>query len=173
MVGVDEDAWIRTLRETLPELYAFVSRRVGHERTFAEDVTQETWLRAVTAWRKTGPPNEPLAWLKTTARNLLLNQLRDASRRPLAPVDPQLLDLDGISSLAHVNGAFSPDAAALVQHALSRLASGGALLVEAFHFDGKTTRELALEHGLSERAVEGRLHRARLKLKKILARSLR
>ena len=44
-------------RRTIGPLYAYVSRRCGGERTLAEDVVQETWLRAVDAWRKQGVPD--------------------------------------------------------------------------------------------------------------------
>lgn len=43
-----------------------------------------------------------------------------------------------------------------------------ARIIEAFHLDGLKVREIALEMGLSERAVEGRLKRAREKLRKKL-----
>ncbi|MCZ6745105.1 MAG: sigma factor-like helix-turn-helix DNA-binding protein, partial [Alphaproteobacteria bacterium] len=45
-------------------------------------------------------------------------------------------------------------------------------LLEAFHFEGKSVAEIAAEHGVSERAVEGRLRRARAKLRKKLDRIL-
>jgi RNA polymerase sigma-70 factor (ECF subfamily) len=166
------EAWVAAFRATLPELYAFVARRVGGERALAEDVTQETWLRAVKAWRSSGPPREPIAWLKTTARRLLLNHFRDERRRPLvradANADLDRLDPELARPLAQRDGEWTPDAAALVQRGLARLGAKEAALVEAFHLDGRTTRELAAEIGASERAVEGRLHRARRKLKQIL-----
>lgn len=171
----DAQSWVTLFRATLPELYAFVARRVGGERTLAEDVTQETWLRAVKAWREQGRPEEPLAWLKTTARNLLLNHFRDERRRPALRFDAEVLarlDLDGGLPLAQRNGAWTPDAAALVQQGLAQLRADDAALVEAFHLDGRSTRELAQELGASERAIEGRLHRARKKLREILERSL-
>lgn len=34
-------------RQTIRPLYAYVSRRCGGDRALAEDVVQETWLRAV------------------------------------------------------------------------------------------------------------------------------
>ena len=45
---------------------------------------------------------------------------------------------------------------------------GQAELIEAFHIEGKSLREIAEETGLSERAVEGRLTRARAKLRRRL-----
>jgi sigma-70-like protein len=62
--------------ETILSLYGFASRRCGGRRELAQDVTQETWLRAVRDWRRNGLPNNPLGWLTTVARNLILNSLR-------------------------------------------------------------------------------------------------
>src|SRR5262245_24953006 len=165
----EPDDWIRTFRATLPELYAFVARRTGGERTLAEDVTQETWLRAVQAWRTKGLPSEPIAWLKTTARNLVLNHFRDARRRPLARVE---LDLERQPMPSGGDGsggdATGEERVAAMQHALARMRPADAQLIEAFHLDGCSTRELAATHRTSERAIEGRLHRARAKLKQVL-----
>src|SRR5690242_16319534 len=71
-------------RETIDGLYAYVYRGSLGDRTLAEDVTQETWLRAVRGWRRHGAPDKPLAWLITVARNLLASYYR--RRRPV-PLD--------------------------------------------------------------------------------------
>jgi len=75
-----EDDIRRIYRETVDELFAFVARRCDGDRDLAEDITQETWLRAVRAWRKDGIPERPLAWLSTVAARLLSNH----RRRPAA-----------------------------------------------------------------------------------------
>src|SRR5437016_5047970 len=62
--------------ETIEPLYGYSSRRCGGHRELAEDVTQETWLRAVREWRQKGIPPSPMAWLTTVARNLIVDQLR-------------------------------------------------------------------------------------------------
>ena len=141
-------------------LYGYVSRRVGAERALAEDIVQETWLRAVTAWRTKGTPNQPGAWLARVAHNLIASHFR--SKRP-PTVDS--------SELALADDRIRPDsasAAALVNWGLSRLKRRQAVLIEAFHFEGKSIRDMALENGLSERAVEGRLRRARETLRQLL-----
>src|SRR6187551_207825 len=71
-------------RETILPLYGYVSRNCSGDRTLAEDVTQETWLRAVREWRRKGLPDQPIAWLTTVARNLLISYYR--RRRP-SPLD--------------------------------------------------------------------------------------
>ena len=147
-------------RELTSMLYGYVSRRVGAERALAEDIVQETWLRAVASWRNKGAPDTPGAWLVRVARNLLASHFR--SKRPIA-VDPTELEI--------ADDRFSPEshtAAALASWGLARLKKPQALLIEAFHFEGKSIRDIALENGLSERAIEGRLRRARQNLRELL-----
>jgi DNA-directed RNA polymerase specialized sigma24 family protein len=56
---------------------------------------------------------------------------------------------------------------------MARLRRPHAEILEAFYFEGKAVSEIAAERRLSERAVEGRLRRAREKLRKKLGRILR
>src|SRR5215212_6643352 len=73
---VTEDEVRRIYRDTLDDFYGVVSRRCDGDRDLAEDVVQETWLRAVRAWRADGVPERPLAWLTTVAARLLSNHFR-------------------------------------------------------------------------------------------------
>jgi len=155
-------------RETVGTLYAFVSRRCFGERALAEDIVQETWLRAVDTWRSKGVPAEPAAWLTTVARNLLINHVR--RRRPMA------LDAVNVeSALAVVDDGFATGSAAsarLIQWGLARLSTRDAGLLEAFHFDERPVADIASAQRLSVRAVEGRLRRARQKLRREVEKAM-
>ena len=152
-----EADWIRAYRETLAPLYAYVSRRAGGDRSLAEDVTHEAWLRALEAWRRSGFPDDALAWLKTVARNLMLNHYRAGTPAQIAAGE---IDLEQTQIEPE-----TPRAAALLHWGLSRLRAGQARLLEAYHLDGKGIAALATELGVSERAVEGRLRRSRRALR--------
>lgn len=159
-----EEALIQTYRETIRPLYGYVSRRVGGDLSLAEDLVQETWMRALDAWPRKGIPHEPLAWLLRVARNTLVSHFR---RFQPEPIDPAVIDLE--------DERFSPDApdaAAVVGWGMARLRRAHADVLEAFYFEGKSVSEIAAERSLSERAVEGRLRRARARLKKKLDRIL-
>jgi RNA polymerase sigma-70 factor (ECF subfamily) len=146
--------------ETVRPLYAYVSRRTGGDREVSEDVTQEAWLRAVADWPRQGPPDEPLAWLKTVASRLLANHFR---RRPPRPVDPAELEIESDEWQPR-----TPAAIAFIHRGMARLRRNEVRLLEAFYFERKATRTLAAELGVSERAVEARLRRARASLAKRL-----
>ena len=147
-------------RTTIAPLYAYVSRRVGGDAALAEDLVQDTWMRAVGDWPVNGVPREPLAWLIRVARNTLISHFR-RSRPDL--VDPALLDRIERHDVSPIE---TPDAAAVVNWALARLRRAHAELLEELYFAGRSVREIAQARGLSERAVEGRLRRARQTLKK-------
>ena len=163
--GADEAAILRIYEGTIGPLYAFVSRRVGGDRSLAEDLVQETWMRAVDAWRARGLPDEPLAWLVQVARNALVSHFRRI--RPEA-VDPAVIDLTVAAKAPE-----DPDTAALIGWGLARLRRAHADVLEAFYFDGCTVQEIATKFGMSERAVEGRLRRAREKLRHTLSPLMR
>ncbi|MGQ0648209.1 MAG: RNA polymerase sigma factor [Gemmatimonadaceae bacterium] len=147
-------------RDTVDELFSFVSRRCSGDRELAEDITQETWLRAVRAWRADGIPQRPLAWLCTVAARLLSNY----RRRPVADRFE-----DGTGDVLP-----TPDAStdrvvrreSVLRVALSRLPALQIRLLRAFHFERRPIAEIAASLGISERGVEGRLRRARQNLRR-------
>lgn len=149
-------------RETVQDLYRFVSRRAGGSRELAEDITQETYLRAVREWRNDRQPDVPLAWLRTVARNLLLNHYRRKT--------PELVEAARIDVLFADDPPGGTEAAALVYWGLARLGRRRGKLLEAFYLEGKNTATIAREFEISERAVEGRLRRARQALRTRLER---
>ncbi len=152
-----EDDIRRIYRDTIDDLYRFVARRCDRDRDLAEDVTQETWLRAVRSWHADGLPDRPLAWLTTVARNILANHFR---RRPAEPLDHAMVE-----SIAAEEPVVPDVRLSLVERALSRLPIPQLRLLDAFHFKRQHVSEIAEANGISERAVEGRLRRARQQLR--------
>jgi RNA polymerase sigma factor (sigma-70 family) len=67
----------------------------------------------------------------------------------------------------------STEIAAIVVQALARLPNGQAWLLETFHFDRWRIAQIAESLGVSERAVEGRLRRARESLRRELEQPIR
>jgi RNA polymerase sigma-70 factor (ECF subfamily) len=152
----------RIYDETIAELYGYASRRCGGNRELAEDVTQETWVRALRHWRQHGAPDNPLGWLTTVARNLIVSHFR---RREGVSID--LISAAEVLAAVDANTVGdSAEVASLVSHALTRIPPAEARLLETFHYDRLKMSQLAEVYGISERAVEGRLRRARERLRR-------
>ncbi|MEO8621166.1 MAG: sigma-70 family RNA polymerase sigma factor [bacterium] len=151
----------RIYRETLDDFYGVVSRRCDGDRDLAEDVVQETWLRAVRSWRKDGIPERPMAWLTTVAARILSNHFRRHA--------PDRIDDGSGDSLPAPDAEAARDSVerrSLVDRAIARLPALQMRLLEAFHYDRRPVADIANSLGLSERAVEGRLRRARQNLRR-------
>lgn len=64
-------------RNEYGRLVSVVTRLLGTpQMETAEDIVQETLLKAVSYWQHHGTPPNPQAWLYTTAKNLTLNVLK-------------------------------------------------------------------------------------------------
>jgi RNA polymerase sigma factor (sigma-70 family) len=95
--------------------------------------------------------------LKKVSSNLLVSHYRHMKHQGI-PISELISDND-------ITAAQSPEVATMLHIALDKLRPRQAWLIEAFHFDGKGMAEIADELGISERAAEGRMRRAREALK--------
>jgi RNA polymerase sigma-70 factor (ECF subfamily) len=68
-----------------PEIYRYL-RRLTFRATEADDLAQETFLRAYRAWQTLAPDANVRAWLFAIATNLARNHFRAESRRRRAYV---------------------------------------------------------------------------------------
>ncbi len=75
-------------------LVAIVTRLFGiHNLALAEDVVQDAFCRALETWKFHGIPQNPSAWLMTTAKHRALDVLRrEATARRFAPELGELLE---------------------------------------------------------------------------------
>jgi predicted RNA polymerase sigma factor len=81
-----------------PRVLARLARFVGHLDT-AEELTQDTFVAAIEKWRQDGVPDNPAAWLHTTARYLTVDRIRrrDTHRnkvRLVAATSPQVVEAE-------------------------------------------------------------------------------
>jgi RNA polymerase sigma-70 factor, ECF subfamily len=80
--------------EYLDRLYSY-AMAMTRNRTEAEDLVQETYMRAMRAARRLKPDSNIKSWLFTILRNVWLNQLRKRHR------DPQMIRIDGAEWMAN------------------------------------------------------------------------
>lgn len=155
-----DEQWLALYRETVRPLYGYTAKRTGGDRALTEDIVQETYLRALDSWGPRALPDAPLAWLMRVARNLLIDHLRHMKKAVPA---------EWGSAAGSEPGTAGDEFVSLELFlALTSLGRKKAAVLEAFYYDGKSVREIAAERGLSEKAVEGLLRRARQALKALL-----
>jgi RNA polymerase sigma-70 factor, ECF subfamily len=155
------------------QLYRIARRLTGSPQS-AEDLVQETYLRAFRAWQSYRPGTNLAAWLATIMRNANLDELRRQSRRPLQ----EPLDDDGDYYLYNRLAESSPQPQDEVLARLSGTAIRSALaevpenfrevvvLVDVGDF---SYAEAAGILGIPIGTVMSRLYRGRRLLKRALA----
>lgn len=159
-----EQEWLKIYRETVRPLYGYMGKCSGRNQALTEDIVQESYLRALASWNRKSVPDNPLAWLKRVARNILIDYLRQKKWDSKAVTD----------IYPDTRGRTSEDAFESLEIflAITSLGRKKAMILEAFYYDGLSVREIASEMAVSERAVEGLLRRARQSLKSLLPDSI-
>jgi RNA polymerase sigma-70 factor (ECF subfamily) len=160
-----------TLESFYTEYYSRIHRyllsmvRDGSE---AEDLVQETFLRACQHQENLRDQRVLLPWLYRIATHVALDRLRQRSRR--APyeseTDPEEADVADGQSLAQL--VEQNDMSACVQYYLMNLSDRYRAVLLLHDAHGLTITEIADLLGISAANAKIRLHRARLKLKTCL-----
>jgi RNA polymerase sigma factor (sigma-70 family) len=148
-------------REHYPLVRAYALRRAAPDA--AQDVVADTFL---VAWRRLEDvPVDPLPWLYATARRVLANQRRTASRSAalaerIAGAGPGASPGDAAERVAD---------AELLRLALARLSERSREALMLVGWDGLSGARAARAAGCSTAAFAVRLHRARARLADELA----
>lgn len=159
------------LRATMPalDLVHNLARRLSHGVADAEDLVQETYLRAWRAWVTGRPPQRVKTWLAT----ICLNAGRDAARRARTHPEEPWADLTGVPSGAAAVVAARDDVAETALHRVLRsdlqlvlagLPEPQRVAVTLVDLCGLTASEAAEVVGCPRGTVLARVHRGRKEL---------
>jgi RNA polymerase sigma-70 factor, ECF subfamily len=167
----DPSAWDRFYSNDARDLYGFILRLVRGNRGVADDLFQAAWLAALDNIDNLAvDDSEPRAWLFGIARNLVAQHWRRskgtieahpaeqaygtsiAARAPLLPDD----------CLMHL------EQANVVRAALLLLSPRQREVLLAKYVDGSHVAEIAAAQGITAKAVESLLSRAREQLRSLL-----
>lgn len=155
-------------------------RSVVHDPSEADDITQETFLRAHRRLATLEDPTKLSPWLYRIATNVCYDRFRQLSGRPR----PRSLD-DWSEASDEGSPAESPDPnsprldqvveqkemSACVQGYLEALSDSYRAVILLHDVEGLSNREIVEMLGCSLATVKIRLHRARTRLKDALARA--
>jgi RNA polymerase sigma-70 factor (ECF subfamily) len=155
-----------TMTEHRPLVRAFVLRHVGDE-ALADDLTQETFLRAERSRSSYRGEASERSWLCAIALNLIRDHFRAAGRLPATTTVPQALD--GVSSSEDGEHALlESEMAACVGEFLLQLPQPQHDVLALHDMAGLTHPEIAAVLDLSVANSRVLLHRGRIALREIL-----
>jgi RNA polymerase sigma-70 factor (ECF subfamily) len=153
--GGDRAAFSALFARDRDLVYAYAYARLLN-REDAEDVLQDTFIRAYQSMGRLRGPGAWQSWLMQIARNLCSDALRRKWVRRTEPVDPEWLD-----------GGPSPEMLLLSQERRQELNAAVAALPEKYRVPllmrygaGRTRREIAVALGVPESTIIGRMARA-------------
>jgi RNA polymerase sigma-70 factor (ECF subfamily) len=160
----------------LDSLYRF-ALRLTHNRAEAEDVVQDTCVRAFRSFHRFNPGTNSRAWLFTILRNLFLNRVRRAGREVLAENvaswESTTVSISGSSPHNPEEEFFQTVLHGDVDRALKALPLPFREVVLLTDLEGFTYREAAEVLSCPVGTVMSRLSRGRRLLRQALARYAR
>jgi len=152
IAGIYADGWSR--------IVATMIRFTG-DWDLAEECAQDAFAQALQKWPKTGIPDQPLAWLTTTARNRAIDRIRRASTEAA-----KLREVAAMEPPSYPNDNEIPDERLELMftccHPALNLEAQVALVLRSLA--GMSTAEIARAFLVPERTMGQRLFRAKQKI---------
>jgi len=163
----DEDAYHEMVRRYGPPVFDLVYGMVGN-RELAEDLTQETFVKAFRALDRNGPERKPAAWILRIANNTAIDYVRlkrpDSTRSHLTKT-PRYIDWRGLRmptpSATPSANADPREFAAALERAVGRLRPEYRRCFVLHYVEERSYDEIADMLDLPLGTVKSRLNRAR------------
>jgi RNA polymerase sigma-70 factor (ECF subfamily) len=144
----------------------------GGRDELAREVLQQAFLRAVRHIRMFESESACWSWLTVLARTAFVDEFRRDSRR-VNFLERWFSTVSQGSAVPSPVGDPEAHLRELMEAGLAELTPDERALLERKYFEGDSVREIAAAEGLTEKATEARLGRARQKLRALVTAQLR
>lgn len=156
------DAFRAFYEEALPRVYAYFFHRCGGVVSVAENLTQETFMAAVSEMKKGTNVSAPVPWVLGIARHKLL----DFYRRQKREQREATMSWEGLSADDDLLAAREDDTRESALAALGAVPAPQRAALVLRYLDGMSVPEVARALGKSVRATESLLARGRESFKR-------
>ena len=153
-----EPAFRELFRRHTPHLLQFVTRVLGSSQADAEDVVQDTWLRAYPALVTFRSESTFSTWLCSVGLRAALDYMRRGKRH----IADTLFD-DDVQSVP-----LSHDDRMDIETAIAQLAPGYRMVLLLHDVEGFTHEEIALQLGIAPGTSKAQLFKARRVMRALL-----
>jgi RNA polymerase sigma factor (sigma-70 family) len=150
------------------------ARRILRSDADAAEVVQDAFLKFILAAPELDTADRAMAYLRTTVNNLCLNVIRATGSRPnLVAIDSDATQerLSEIAAENHIpmdSTLAAAEDASIIREALSRLSETQRTALVMWEVEGRTTKEIAVAIGTSEKNVRHIVQRARASFIRVL-----
>jgi RNA polymerase sigma-70 factor, ECF subfamily len=151
-------------------LYKFLIKRSGGDVELVEEVSSRTFEAALKGWDKFGHRSSYFTWVCKIALNKLADYYRDRIHQNSHLVAPLLQQIGQIEdkALKPEERLALEQLRSSVRECLNLMPEETKKLIYLRYWEDMTIKKIAEAMGISERAAEGKLYRARVELKLIV-----
>ncbi len=150
------------------------ARRILRSDADAAEVVQDAFLKFILAAPELDTADRAMAYLRTTVNNLCLNVIRATGSRPsLVALDSdtsqeRLAEIAAENHIPMEATLAAAEDASIIREALSRLSETQRTALVMWEVEGRTTKEIAIAIGTSEKNVRHVVQRARASFVRVL-----
>ena len=164
----DRKAAARFVAGHIDAVYAYARHRLTPRADLVDDVIQEVFLSALNGLATFKGQSSLRTWLIGIARHKIEDIYRQRLRLPEAIDDMDALEEESFSATTPLDERIDAGRAqAKVRHVLARMPERYGLLLLWRYWEHRSTRDMALAIGTTEKSVERTLARARARFKEL------
>ncbi len=167
----DDTAFNTLVRKYQKSIHAFVWQKIG-DFHFAEEITQDTFLKAHTNLSTLNDPSQFSGWLYAIANRLSINWIQRNKSTVHSLEDISVWEIEKSSYRHYVleerEREATEDRYQRVENLLERLPKNEQTVITLYYFGEMTTKEIANLLGVSVNTITSRLQRARKRMQKMI-----
>lgn len=156
--GGDSRAFTELIQATQNQLFKVCFHLTG-SKNLAEELAQETYIKAVQNLEKMSPDFNLMAWLFQVARNLMIDKTRTAEHKVERLSDQA--DSTGLDAIMVSQEPEDREAIIQLQRALNAMEPEDRWILVMFHLEERSSGEISKMLGIGESAVRMRVLRAK------------
>ncbi len=160
----------KAYKETALPLMKFLIKRMGGDQKAAEEVFSRTAEAALKSWYSFENKSSFFTWVCRIGLNKVADYYRDQIHERSKLIYPLFKDLANIEdkNLSHEERLAVEELRSQLNECLNILPYNKRQMLQFRYWEDMTLSKIANKLGISERAAEGKLYRARLALKEVI-----